>query len=75
MEDKDYKINKSYEYNNELLKDEIISVNINDKVIDVVISKGMPDESVYREKKVNELGRVPIMKMAIIEQLKLLKKT
>ena len=61
LEDKDYKINKSYEYNNELLKNEIISIKTNDKVIDVVISKGMPDESLYREKKVNELGRVPIM--------------
>ena len=61
IEGKDYKINKSYEYNKELLKDEIIKVSIKDKVIDVVISKGMPDESIYIEKKVNELGRVPIM--------------
>ncbi len=61
IEGKDYKINKSYEYNKELLKDEIINVSLNEKVIDVVISKGMPDESIYIEKKVNELGRVPIM--------------
>ena len=61
VEGKDVKINKSYEYNKNLLKDEIISLNYQDKLINVIISKGMPDESLYREKNVNELGRVPIM--------------
>ena len=61
VEGKGIEINKSYEYNNVLLKDEIIKLNYSDKKIDVVISKGMPDETIYREKKVNELGKVPIM--------------
>ena len=61
VEGKDIKINKSYEYHQTLLKDEIISVDFKEKSIDVVISKGQPDEKLYQEKKVNELGRVPIM--------------
>ena len=61
IEGKDYIINKNYEYNKELLKDEIIEVSLKDKEIDVIVSKGMPDKSLYKEKKVNELGKVPIM--------------
>ena len=54
-------INKSYEYNRDVSKDLIISAKLNDKTIDVVISKGIPDDKLYQEKKVNELGKVPIM--------------
>ena len=54
-------LNKTYEYNKTTDKDMIISTKFNDKKIDVIISKGMPDEKLYREKKVNELGKVPIM--------------
>lgn len=54
-------INKTYEYSKELSKDLIISTNLNDNNIDVIISKGMPDDKLYREKNVNELGNVPIM--------------
>ena len=61
VDGKDYKINKSFKYNKDYLKDEIIELELKDKVINVVISKGMPDESIYISKKVNELGRVPIM--------------
>ena len=58
--DEDITINKSYEYSKEE-KDKIISLDYKDKVINVVISKGKPDEKLYQEKKVNELGKVPIM--------------
>ena len=54
-------INKTYKYDKDIAKDLIISTNFNNQKVDVVISKGMPDESIYREKKVNELGKVPIM--------------
>ena len=54
-------INKTYEYNKNVAKDIIISTNFDNEKIDVVISKGIPDDSLYREKKVNELGNVPIM--------------
>ncbi len=54
-------IDKKYEYNKNTDKDKIISVELNNKKISVIISKGMPDDSLYREKKVNELGNVPIM--------------
>ena len=58
--DKDISLNKKYEYSKEE-NDRIISLLYKDKVIDVVISKGEPDEKLYQEKKVNELGKVPIM--------------
>ena len=54
-------IEKSYEYSKDINKDLIISTDLKDKKIKVVISKGMPDDKLYREKKVNELGNVPIM--------------
>ena len=54
-------INKTYEYNKDVNKDLIINASINDNKVNVSVSRGMPDESLYREKKVNELGKVPIM--------------
>ena len=54
-------ISKNYEYSKTLDKDKIISTNFNNNKIDVVISKGIIDDKLYREKKVNELGNVPIM--------------
>ncbi len=54
-------INKKYEYSKTVSKDNIISTNFNNEKIDVVISKGLIDDALYREKKVNELGNVPIM--------------
>ena len=54
-------IEKSYEYSKDINKDLIISTDLNDKKIKVIISKGLPDDKLYREKKVNELGNVPIM--------------
>ena len=54
-------IEKQYEYNKTIDKDLIISTNFNEKKVNVVISKGAPDDTLYQEKKVNELGNVPIM--------------
>ena len=54
-------INKTYEYSKTISKDNIISTKFNNEKIDVVISKGIIDDNLYREKKVNELGNVPIM--------------
>jgi len=51
----------NYQYHDTILKDEIIESKILDDKILVTISKGKLDENVYREYKVNELGRVPIM--------------
>ena len=50
-----------YQYHDTILKDEVIKSKILDEKIFVIVSKGKLDENVYREYKVNELGRVPIM--------------
>ena len=54
-------IEKKYEYSKDISKDMIISTKLNDKKIDVIVSKGIPDDKLYQEKHVNELGNVPIM--------------
>ena len=54
-------INKEYQYNSEYGKDEIIEIKALGDEINVIVSKGMIDDSVYLENKVNELGNVPIM--------------
>lgn len=54
-------LEKSFEYSKIYEKGYIIEVNENKKNMKVVISNGKLDENVYREKAVNELGRVPIM--------------
>ena len=54
-------IEKEYEYSKNIEKDLIISTDFFEKKISVIISKGIPDDKLYREKKVNELGNVPIM--------------
>ena len=59
--DEDISINKEYEYNDKYLKDEVINLEYQNKTIKAIISKGKPDKELYREKKVNELGNVPIM--------------
>ena len=57
----DFTIIKNYEYSKSIDKDLIISTTSSDKKINVIISKGIPDDNIYREKNVNELGNVPIM--------------
>ena len=57
----EFTVNKNYEYSKSLAKDMIISTNFNNEKINVIISKGLIDDNLYREKNVNELGNVPIM--------------
>lgn len=54
-------ITREYEYSKTLSKDMIISTNFNNNKVNVIVSKGLIDDNLYREKKVNELGNVPIM--------------
>lgn len=55
------KINEKYEYNTSIAKNKMISVKENNNVIELVLSKGDYDDKYYRDLKVNELGKVPIM--------------
>lgn len=57
----DKELEKEYQYNSEFQDGEIISIFEEDIKVKVLVSKGMIDDSVYRTKKVNELGKVPIM--------------
>ena len=59
--DNSLSIEKSYEYSKTMKKDIIISTKFNNEKISAIISKGLIDDNLYREKKVNELGKVPIM--------------
>ena len=59
--EKELTVNKTYEYSKTFAKDMIINTNFNNNVVDVLISKGLLDDNLFREKKVNELGNVPIM--------------
>ena len=54
-------INKTYEFNDEVKKDIVISSSLKDKNLDLIVSKGSIPIDIYSEKKVNELGKVPIM--------------
>lgn len=54
-------IHKDYQYNSKYQKDEIIEIKSLGDTLEVIVSKGEIDDSVYRDKKVNELGKVPIM--------------
>ena len=55
------KLEKKYEFNKEYNKDEIINLDFKVNKVIATISKGIPDDRVYRENNVNELGNVPIM--------------
>ena len=55
------KIEKEYQYSDQFEKDKIIEIKEKDDKVKVIISKGIIDDKVYEEKKVNELGKVPIM--------------
>ncbi len=54
-------VKEEYEYSIDISKDKVISSKLDNNVIKVVLSKGDYDDNYYRDKKVNELGRVPIM--------------
>ena len=61
LKDEKIKINKEYEYSKDYEENKIISTELKDDILNVIISKGLINDEVYREKKVNELGNVPIM--------------
>ena len=61
VKEEELTIKKEYEYSKTLAKDLIIKTNFNNNVVNVIVSKGIIDDNLYREKKVNELGKVPIM--------------
>lgn len=60
-EENNYKLSREYQYSQEYMKDTIISVSFQEKDVYAIVSKGIVDENVYREYKVDELGKVPIM--------------
>lgn len=55
------KCNFSYEFNNEILKDIVIENQKKDNEYNLIVSKGKITVDILKEKKVNELGKVPIM--------------
>ena len=55
------KVNTTYEYNINVEKDKIISTKEENNEINIILSKGDYDDSYFKEKNVNELGKVPIM--------------
>ena len=58
---KDIVINKSYEFSSDYDENIIVDIKENTKGIDILLSKGKIDDSVYEKYQVNELGKVPIM--------------
>ena len=54
-------INKEYKYSTELDEEKIIEIKESEEGLQVILSKGLITDSLYSEKKVNELGKVPIM--------------
>ena len=58
---KKYEVKTTYEYDDNIEKDKVISGSITDNVLNLVISSGSIPIDSFKEKKVNELGKVPIM--------------
>ncbi len=54
-------VKKDYKYSITVEKDKYISTKLDGKTIKLVISKGDYEDSYYRDKKINEMGKVPIM--------------
>ena len=50
-----------YDYNEEIEKDKVIDFKLNDNNLDIVVSLGSMPIELFKEKKVNDLGKVPIM--------------
>lgn len=53
--------NYTYEFNNEVLKDVVINNQKENNQYNILVSKGRITNDILIEKKVNELGKVPIM--------------
>jgi len=58
---KKYEVKKTYDYDDTIEKDKIISGNLENNVLNLVVSEGSIPIEIFKEKKVNELGKVPIM--------------
>mgnify|MGYP004474369781 FL=1 len=57
----DLVITKVYEFSDEIKKDIVIESNLEANKLSIKISKGSIPLDLYKEKSVNELGKVPIM--------------
>lgn len=57
----DLVITKTYEFSDEIEKDIVIESNLETNKLSITISKGSIPLDLYKEKNVNELGKVPIM--------------
>lgn len=57
----DLVITKIYEFSDEIEKDIVIESNLETNKLSITISKGSIPLDLYKEKNVNELGKVPIM--------------
>lgn len=54
-------VKETYEYSDDIKKDVVIKSTLNDKKLDLVVSKGSIPIAEFRENSVNELGKIPIM--------------
>ena len=54
-------ITREYEYSREYDKDYVLGITEEENGMKVIVSLGKLDENLYKEKGVNELGKVPIM--------------
>ena len=59
--EKKLELSISYEYNDDIKKNKVISGTQDGNNLSVIVSLGEVPYDVYREKKVDELGKVPIM--------------
>ena len=57
----DLEVTKTYEYSDDFKKNFVIKSTLNGKKLDLVVSKGSIPVTEFKEKAVNELGKVPIM--------------
>ena len=58
---KQMELNVTYDYNESIEKDKVIEGKIEENTLNIVVSLGAIPIDTFKEKKVNELGRVPIM--------------
>ena len=58
---KKLEVKETYEYDETISKDKVISGNIENNTLNLVVSLGSIPIDTFKEKKVNELGKVPIM--------------
>ena len=61
IEKENLHLKKEYKYSDKQEMDNIIDITKNGDNLSIVISKGIINDTVYQDKKVNELGNVPIM--------------